>query len=126
HRTGTSRNVHAYCVWIGMHEWLAPGSCAAQRVAFLSTCALRSDDTRSAPQPGRASDRQGASPSWLISASTDGCDQSGKGAPPLDRNGDPDPCLLGSPVGRDKGRNAFRKALRKQTRGSTTGPVALP
>jgi hypothetical protein len=56
----------------------------------------------------------------------EGCDQSGRGAPPVDRNGEPDLCLLGSPVERDKRRNVFRKALRKETRGSTTGLVAPP
>jgi hypothetical protein len=77
--------------------------------ALMFTTLLRAPVRRhrSAPLPGRASERQGASPSWLMSASNAGCDQSGSGAPPLDRNGEPDPCLLGSPVGRDKGRNAF-------------------
>ena len=50
-----------------------------------------------------------------MSVSNAGCDQSGRGAPPLDRNGEPDPCLLGSPVGRDKGRNALRKRPSRAT-----------
>src|SRR6516165_12807480 len=49
----------------------------------------------------------GASRSEFTPASNDGCDQSDRGTPPRDRNEEADPCLLGSPVGRDKGRNAY-------------------
>jgi len=111
-----------------VHATLALARSPAHLVARWIAHNLRASVRRhrSAPLPGRASDRQGASPSWLMSASNAGCDQSGRGAPPLNRNGEPDPCLLGSPAGRDKGRNAFRKALRKETRELTTGLVALP
>ena len=35
----TLANVHAFCIWIGTHQWPTAGVCAAQRVALLSFCA---------------------------------------------------------------------------------------
>jgi hypothetical protein len=61
----------------------SPRKCCCVRGRSLLASVRRH---RRAPQPARASDRQGASSSWLMSASNAGCDQSGRGASPLDRN----------------------------------------
>ena len=86
------------------------------RLYFEVVFARSGPTTPKDAQPGRASDFQGASPTWLMSASHDGRDQSGRGAPPLDRNGDPDPCLMALQWNETKHETALEKRFRTETR----------
>ncbi len=88
-------------------------------------CARRSDDTEARHSRGeKATARERPQAGSCRPAMMDVINLAGELRHSIE-TGEPDPCQLGSPAGRDKRRNAFRKALRKETGRSTTGLVAL-
>src|SRR5271157_1833271 len=97
----------------------------AQELSWVC-CARRSDDTEARHSQGeQATARERRQAGSCRPAMMDVTNLAGE-LRHLIETGEPDPCQLGSPVGRDKGRNAFRKAMPRQGAKKSGVPPRIP